>query len=109
MLDAFAGFQFERWPSFLDRAPRGIVYDMPFVGFIQGAYVSATLWDHPWVCPIEGDLTGYPLAVVVGGTVDYFRAGIPHGFYFFPGVHPEEAVAYDLIAEALAAPFGPRR
>ena len=128
MLGAFADFQFERWPSFLELAPRGIVYDMPFAGFIRGAYVSATPWNHRWVSPIEADLTGYPLAVVVAGThdpivdsavafarrireaggetVDYFPAGMPHGFYFFPGVHPEEAVAYEVVAKALATPFG---
>lgn len=128
MLGAFADFQFERWPSFLAQAPRGIVYDMAFAGFIRGAYVGATAWQHPWVSPIEGDLTGYPLTVVVAGThdpivdsarafarrirdaggttVDYFPDGMPHGFYFFPGVHREESVAYDVVAKALAEPFG---
>lgn len=128
MLGAFADFQFERWPSFLELAPRGIVYDMAFAGFIRGAYVGATPWNHPWVSPIEADLTGYPLAVVIAGThdpiidsarafserirqaggetADYFPTGMPHGFYFFPGVHPEEAIAYEVVATALAAPFG---
>lgn len=127
MLGAFADFQFERWPSFRELAPRGIVYDMAFAGFIRGAYVGTTAWDHPWVSPIEGDLAGYPLAVVVAGThdpivdsarafarrirdaggstVDYFPEGMPHGFYFFPGVHPEEDVAYRVVAEALADVF----
>ncbi len=128
MLGAFADFQFERWPSYLELAPRGIVYDMAFAGFIRGAYVGSTPWHHPWVSPIEGDLAGYPLAVVVAGThdpivdsakafaqcireaggetVDYFPDGMPHGFYFFPGVHPEEDVAYAVVAKALAGPFG---
>ncbi len=128
MLGAFADFQFERWPSYLAMAPRGIVYDMAFAGFIRGAYVGATAWDHPWVSPIEGDLTDYPLAVVVAGThdpivdsarafaqritaaggraVEYFPDGMPHGFYFFPGVHPEESVAYDVVSRALAEVFG---
>lgn len=128
MLGAFADFQFERWPSFLELAPRGIVYDMAFAGFIRGAYVGATPWHHPWVSPIEGDLANYPLAVIVAGThdpivdsakafaqrirdaggqtVDYFPDGMPHGFYFFPGVHPEEDVAYAVVAKALDGPFG---
>lgn len=128
MLGAFADFQFERWPSFREWAPRGIVYDMAFAGFIRGAYVGTTAWDHPWVSPIEGDLAGYPLAVVVAGThdpivdsarafarrirdaggrtVDYFPEGMPHGFYFFPGVHPEEDVAYRVVAEGLADVLG---
>lgn len=41
-----------------------------------------------------------------GQTVDYFPAAMPHGYYFFPGVHPEENVAYELMAKALAGPFG---
>jgi len=128
MLGAFADFQFERWASFLALAPRGIVYDMAFAGFIRGAYVGTAPWDHPWVSPIEGDLAGYPTAVVVAGThdpivdsarefarriraaggtaVEYFPDGMPHGFYFFPGVHPEEEVAYGVVADALSGVFG---
>lgn len=128
MLGAFADFQFERWASFLALAPRGIVYDMAFAGFIRGAYVGTTPWDHPWVSPIEGDLAGYPTAVVVAGThdpivdsarefarriraaggtaVEYFPDGMPHGFYFFPGVHPEEEIAYGVVADALSGVFG---
>lgn len=128
LLGAFTDFQFERWPSFMAMAPRGIVYDMAFTGFIRGAYVSTTAWNHPWVSPLEGDLTDYPPAVVIAGThdpivdsakafaervraagghtVDYFPDGMPHGFYFFPGVHPEEDVAYAIVAEALTPVFG---
>ncbi|KUI35702.1 alpha/beta hydrolase [Mycobacterium sp. GA-2829] len=127
MLGAMPDFQFERWESFRTQAPRGIVYDMSFAGFIRGAYVGATAWDHPYVSPIEGELSGYPLAVITAGThdpivdsarafadriraaggrtVDYFPDGMPHGYYFFPGVHPEEDVAYRIVADALAEPF----
>lgn len=128
MLGAMPDFQFERWESFRTQAPRGIVYDMAFAGFIRGAYVGPTPWDHPWVSPIEGDLAGYPPTVIAAGThdpivdsavafgeriraaggrtVDYFPAGMPHGFYFFPGVHPEEDIAYQTVAKALAEVFG---
>ncbi|TFV57358.1 alpha/beta hydrolase [Mycobacterium sp. PS03-16] len=128
MLGAMPDFQFERWESFRTQAPRGIVYDMAFAGFIRGAYVGPTRWDHPYVSPIEGDLTGYPPAVITAGThdpivdsarafaeriraaggrtVDYFPDGMPHGYYFFPGVHPEENTAYEIVAKALAGPFG---
>lgn len=128
MLGAMPDFQFERWDSFLRQAPRGIVYDMAFAGFIRGAYVSSTPWNHPWVSPIEGDLRGYPLTFVTAGThdpivdsakafatklreagtevVDYYPEGMPHGYYFFPGVHQQENVAYELVASALAGPFG---
>ena len=128
LLGAFTDFQYERWESFLKLAPRGIVYDMAFMGFIRAAYVCTTPWNHPWVSPIEGDLAGYPLAVVTAGThdplvdsakafaqrvrdaggrtVDYFPAGLPHGYYFFPGIYSEEEAVYELIARALAGPFG---
>ena len=114
-------------PLAAELQPRGIVYDMAFAGFIRGAYVGPTPWDHPWVSPIEGDLTGYPLTVITAGThdpivdsarafgeriraaggqtVEYFPAGMPHGYYFFPGVHAEENVAYEIVAEVLAKPF----
>ena len=101
---------------------------IPDAVVMLGAYVGPTPWNHPLVSPIEADLSGYPPTVVVAGThdpivdsakafaqrireaggttVDYFPAGMPHGFYFFPGVHPEEAVAYDIVAGALATAFG---
>jgi len=128
LLGAFTDFQYERWESFRKLAPRGIVYDTAFMGYIRGAYVCTTPWNHPWVSPIEGDLADYPLAVVTAGThdplvdsarafarrvrdaggrtVDYFPVGLPHGYYFFPGIYSEENVVYDLIARALARPFG---
>lgn len=127
-LGAFADVQFERWRSFRDLAPQWIVYVMAFAGFIRGAHVGTTPSDHPSVSPIEGDLAGYPLAVVVAGThdpivdsarafveriheaggrtVEYFPEGMPHGFYFFPGVHPEKDVAYRIVAEAPAGVLG---
>ncbi len=128
LLGAFTDFHFERWESFRRLAPRGIVYDMAFAGYIRGAYVGTTRWDHPWVSPLEGDLSGYPLTFVTAGThdpivnsamafadrvraaggeaVDYFPEGMPHGYYFFPAVHPEENVAYEMVSKALAGPFG---
>lgn len=127
LLGAFVDLQYERWPSFREQAPRGIVYDTAFMGYIRGAYVPTTPWDHPLVSPIEGDLTDYPHAVVVAGThdplvdsalafsdriraaggrtTDYFPDGMPHGFYFFPDVFAEEDIAYRLIAEALLEVF----
>ncbi|MBB3036840.1 alpha/beta hydrolase [Hoyosella altamirensis] len=123
LLGAFTDFHGERWESFMRMAPRGIVYDSAFFGFIRGAYLPNTEWSHPWASPIEGDLTGYPLAIVATGThdpiidsarafgdrirsyggrvVEYYPEGMPHGFYFFPGVHAEEAVAFRVVAETL--------
>ena len=124
LLGAFVDFHYEQWPSFQALAPRGIVYDSGFMGYIRGAYLPTTAWDHPWASPIDGDLADYPLAVVIAGshdplvdsarafsarvraaggrTVDYFPDGMPHGFYFFPGIFGEENVAYQTISAGLA-------
>lgn len=127
MLGALADFRFERYASYREQAPRGIVYDTAFVGFLRGAYLPSTDWSHPWASPIEGDLAGYPPTVIATGTHDpvidsarafaakleaagatvsgYWPEGMPHGFYFFPGVVPEEAVAFERVAQALRDAF----
>lgn len=123
MRGALADFRFERWASYREQAPRGIVYDTAFVGFLRGAYLPTTDWSHPYASPIEGDLTGYPTTIVATGTHDpivdsaqafaarieaaggtvhgYWPEGMPHGFYFFAGVVPEEARAYEHVARGL--------
>lgn len=126
LLGAFVDFVAERWPSFQALAPRGIVYDSAFFGFIRGAYVPTTPWTDPLVSPIYGDLDGYPPTVIATGTHDpivdsarafadrlreagtavsgYFPEGMPHGFYFFPGVQvPEGDRAFDEVRRFLAA------
>lgn len=74
-------------------------------------------WSHPYASPALGELTGFPPTLVVCGSADpivednrafveklrragtqaacFERAGMPHGYYFFPGVLPEgdEALA----------------
>jgi acetyl esterase len=117
LLGAFVDFVAERWPSFQALAPRGIVYDSAFFGFIRGAYVPTTPWTHPLVSPIYGDLDGYPPTVIATGTHDpivdsarafadlleaagtpiagYWPEGMPHGFYFFPDVQiPQGDLAF---------------
>lgn len=110
-------FRFEAYASFNEQAPRGIVYDAAFAGFMRGAYLRYDQWDHPHASPMRGDLTGYPPAMLVVGTHDgmidsarifadklraagnrhvdlYVRAGMPHGFYFFPGLFQQEDDAF---------------
>ena len=125
MLGAFADFTQERWPSFQAQAPRGIVYDSAFFAFIRSAYLPTTAWTDPLASPIYGDLHGYPPLFLATGTHDpiidsarafaslvadagspvdgYWPEGMPHGFYFFPGVHPEGDVAFERCAAFLAA------
>jgi acetyl esterase len=124
MLGAFVDFEQERWDSFQRLAPRGIVYDSAFFGFIRSAYLPTTSWMEPLASPIYGDLSSYPPAFLTAGThdpiVDSARAfvarldghgisstgfwpeGMPHGYYFFPGVHPEGDVAYERVRAFLA-------
>lgn len=125
MLGAFVDFVQERWDSFQRLAPRGIVYDSPFFGFIRSAYLPTTPWTEPLASPIYGDLSAYPPAYLTAGTHDpivdsakafvelldgrgvpavgYWPEGMPHGYYFFPGVHAEGDVAYEQVRAFLAA------
>ena len=118
LLCPITDFHAERHPGFERMAARGIVYDTAFFGFIRGAYLLRQKnWSHPYASPALGDLTGFPPTLVVCGSADpivednrafveklrragtqaacFERAGMPHGYYFFPGVLPEgdEALA----------------
>ncbi len=128
LLGAFVDFRAERWASFQALAPRGIVYDSAFFGFIRSAYLPTTDWAHPWASPIEAELGEYPPTFLTAGTHDpivdsarefahlleragrpvsaYFPQGLPHGYYFFPGIHPaEELEAFTRAAETLRGAF----
>jgi len=111
-------FRFEEYESFERLAVTGVVFDAAFLGFARGAYCRYAEWNHPHVSPIRGDLRGYPPALIVVGTQDplvsncmafaaalrkaggtatelFVCDGMPHGFYFWPGVFPtQEAGAY---------------
>lgn len=101
----------EEYASFNEQAPRGIVYDAAFAGFMRGAYLRHDQWNHPHASPMNGDLTGYPPAMLVVGShdgmidsarafagklrvagnrhVDFsVRAGMPHGFSLLPRPFP---------------------
>ncbi|MDR5699631.1 alpha/beta hydrolase [Agromyces aerolatus] len=119
MLGAFVDFVQERWDSFQRLAPRGIVYDSAFFGFIRSAYLPTTPWTEPLASPIYADLSAYPPAYLTAGTHDpivdsakafvelldghglpavgYWPEGMPHGYYFFPGVHAEGDTAYGQV------------
>jgi acetyl esterase len=115
----------EEHESFERLAVTGVVFDAAFMGFARGAYCRYAEWNHPHVSPLRGDLRGYPPALVVVGTEDpmvsscrafadalrdaggadaelVVCAGMPHGFYFWPGVFPaEEAGAYASVGTFL--------
>lgn len=108
LLGAFIDFAQEQYASFQRLAPRGIVYDSAFFGFIRSAYLPTTPWDHPLASPVGADLSAYPPTFLTAGTHDpivdsaqrfaerlraagrtvegYWPAGMPHGYYFFPDV-----------------------
>lgn len=118
-------FQFEKYESFERLAMTGIVFDAAFMGFARGAYCRYSEWSHPHVSPICGDLNGYPPAFIAVGTHDpmirncqefaaalnaagnanielVIRDGMPHGFYFWPGVFAkDEAATYAALATFL--------
>lgn len=125
MLGPVCDFRFEEYESFRRQAPRGIVYDAAFAGFMRGAYVLPEQWDHPHVSPIRGDLAGFPPAFIAVGTHDpmidsadafgqalldagnpfvevFVRDGMPHGFYFFPNMFQQEVEVYGAIRRFLS-------
>lgn len=122
LLCPITDFHAEHYPGFERMAARGIVYDTAFFGFIRGAYLlRGENWAHPYASPACGDLAGYPATLVVCGSADpivednrafveklrgagaraecFERAGMPHGYYFFPGLVPEGDEALGAVAE----------
>jgi acetyl esterase len=113
-------FQYERYDSFERLAPKGVVYDTAFMGFIRGAYLNGVGdWSNPLASPALAELHGYPQTLIISGTADPLvddkrafarklkEAGVgvenlvadamPHGFYFFPGVLGEGDEAYAAV------------
>jgi acetyl esterase/lipase len=125
LLCPITDFLGEEYESFERLAPLGIIYDTPFFGFIRGAYVvHRSLWTHPHVSPARADLRGYPPSLIVSGTHDpmiddnrafadklrdagcrlvehFVRDGMPHGYYFFPGVFKQGDEAFGAIRDFL--------
>jgi acetyl esterase len=124
MLGPVCDFNFERYDSFNRLAPKGIVYDAAFAGFMRGGYVRYEDWSHPHVSPIYADLGGFPPTILVVGTADpivdsarafarklqeagnqsvelFVSERMPHGFYFFPRLFREEVEAYDAVEKFL--------
>jgi len=129
LLAPITDFFFEQHESFERLAPLGIVYDTPFIGFIRGAYlVHGKTWMHPHASPARADLHGYPATFIATGTADplvddnrafaakvraaggsevehFVREGMPHGFYFFPGMFAQGDEAFAAIAKFLGRVF----
>jgi acetyl esterase len=129
LLAPITDFFFEQYESFERLAPLGIVYDTAFMGFIRGAYlVHGKNWGHPHASPARGELHNYPPTLIATGTEDplvddnrafadklratgstqvehFVRAGMPHGFYFFPGVFKQGDEAFAAIAKFLGQLF----
>jgi acetyl esterase len=125
LLCPITDFLAEEYESFDRLAPLGIIYDTPFFGYIRGAYaVHRNLWTHPHVSPARGDLHGFPPTLIVSGTHDpmiddnhafadklrgagcrlvvhFVREGMPHGYYFFPGLFKQGDEAFDAIRSFL--------
>jgi acetyl esterase len=128
LLAPITDFFFEQHQSFEQLAPLGIVYDTAFIGFIRGAYlVHGRNWEHPHASPARADLRDFPPALIATGTADpliddnrafaaklrmvgvraehFIREGMPHGFYFFPGMFKQGDEAFAAIAAFLDEVF----
>jgi acetyl esterase len=125
LLAPITDFFFEQHESFERLAPLGIVYDPAFIGFIRGAnIVHGKNWAHPHASPARADLRNYPPTFIATGTADpladdnrafaqklraaggktvehFIREGMPHGFYFFPGMFEQGDEAFAAIAAFL--------
>jgi acetyl esterase len=125
LLAPITDFFFEQHESFERLAPLGIVYDTAFIGFIRGAYlVHGENWAHPHASPARADLRNYPPTFMATGTADplvddnrafaqklraaggekvehFVREGMPHGFYFFPGMFEQGDEAFAAVARFL--------
>jgi acetyl esterase len=125
LLAPITDFFFERHESFERLAPLGIVYDAAFIGFVRGAYlVHGKNWAHPHASPALADLRNYPATFIASGTADplvddnrafaqklreaggsevehFVRDGMPHGFYFFPGMFAQGDEAFAAVARFL--------
>ena len=125
LLCPLTDFFVEQYESFESLAPLGIVYDTAFVGYIRGAYVvHHQTWSHPHASPARGDLRHYPPVLIVSGTKDpmiddnrafaeklraagnehvemFVRDGMPHGYYFFPGLLKEGDEAFAAVGRFL--------
>ena len=110
---------FENYPSWVKLANNNFIYDAAFAGFIRGAYANCDQWTHPFVSPMYGELSGLPPSFVIGGTEDplvddnrafarklkeagvetelHVHEGMPHAFYCFTGLIPEEGQALDQL------------
>jgi acetyl esterase len=129
LLAPITDFFFEQHQSFERLAPLGIVYDTAFIGFIRGAYlVHGKNWAHPHASPARAELRDYPPTLIASGTQDplvddnrafaeklraaggahvehFIREGMPHGFYFFPGLFRQGEEAFAAIGKFLERVF----
>ena len=125
LLAPITDFFFEQYESFERLAPLGIVYDTAFIGFVRGAYLlHGKNWAHPHASPVRADLRNYPPTFIATGTADplvddnrafaqklraaggekvehFVRGGMPHGFYFFPGMFEQGDEAFAAVARFL--------
>ena len=111
----------EEHESFRERAPRGVIYDSAFMGYARGAYARYEDWKHPYVSPARADLRELPPCFIVAGTADpliddnrafanklreagnddvilHAAIDMDHGYYFFPGLLPDEEITFQEIA-----------
>jgi acetyl esterase len=96
----------------------------PSSGSSAAYLVHGKNWAHPHASPARADLRKYPPTFIATGTADplvddnrafaqklraaggktvehFVRDGMPHGFYFFPGIFKQGDEAFAAIAAFL--------
>jgi len=115
---------FEQYPSYIELANDNFIYDAAFAGFVRGGYANCNQWKQLLVSPMYGDLRGLPPTFLVAGAADplcddnrafaerlkhagvaaelHVYQGMPHAFYCFSGVIPEEQDALERLKTFLS-------
>jgi acetyl esterase len=109
LLCPLTDFDCEKYESYQRLAPRGLLYDAAFLGFVRSCLCGATDWRIPYLSPMNGDLAGYcPTCIIAAGEdplwdENHLFAGklraagnpdvelleypkMPHAFYYFLGL-----------------------
>lgn len=124
LLGPWLSMDVEQFASYNQFAPEGIVFDAAFIGYCRSAYARYEQWLDPLVSPLslgKSELGSLPPTLIVTGTVDPLTDqaeafakkagdkvqlatfdGMPHCFYVFPGLFPEESTCFARIREFLA-------
>lgn len=122
LLAPWLDMNLELYGSYNRLAPDGIVFDAAFMGFARAAYARFEDWQNALCSPMLCDPSKMPPTIVFVGTDDPLLDqstvfaeivreascdqvelitydNVPHCFYSFPGLYPEELDCWNKVAE----------